>query len=100
VNERRHNSRVLIRRAVDFLWEGGAATGWGHDIGMHGMYVQTEQRLTPGTVVHVTVHFRRANPISVDAKVSRTDDNGFAVQFEKLGGLADTIIRRVIGHAG
>ena len=100
MTERRHNSRVLIRRAVDFFWESGAASGWGHDIGMHGMYIQTQQRLEPGTAVHVTVHFRRARPISVDARVSRADDNGFAVQFERLGAFANDIIRKVVGYAG
>ncbi|MBN1607250.1 MAG: PilZ domain-containing protein [Polyangiaceae bacterium] len=100
MNERRHNSRVLIRRAVDFLWDGGAASGWGHDLGMNGMYIQSGQRLAPGTAVHVTVHFRRAKPISVDARVRRMDETGFAVEFERLGGLADEIIRKVIGYAG
>jgi hypothetical protein len=100
VKERRHDSRVLIRRAVDFLWDGGEASGWGHDLGVHGMYVQTAQRLEPGTALRVTVHFRRAPPISVDARVTRTDETGFAVEFEHLDGLADEIIRKVVGRAG
>ena len=100
VKERRHNSRVLIRRAVDFFWDSGAASGWGHDIGMRGMYIQSEQRLEPGTAVHVTVHFRRVRPITVDARVSRADETGFAVQFVHLGGFANEVIRKVVGYAG
>lgn len=99
MDDRRQASRVLIRRAVDFFWDGGAASGWGHNLGPRGMYVQTEQQLAPGTAVRVTVHFRRARPISVDARVCRSDTGGLAVRFERLGTFASETIRKVIGYA-
>lgn len=97
VNERRSNRRVLIRRSVDFSWEGGEASGWGRDIGPGGMYVQSDEHPAAGTSVKITVRFRRAPTVSIPARVCRTTGGGFAVHFDSLGQLELETILKVIG---
>ena len=88
---------MLIRRTVDFSWEGGQASGWGRDIGPGGMYVQSQEYPAAGTNVRITVRFRRAPTVSFPARVCRTTGAGFAVHFDALGQLELETIRKVVG---
>ena len=97
VNDRRQARRVLIRRSVDFYWEGGSGSGWGRDIGPGGMYVQSQEQPEPGASIQITVRFHRAPTVSIPARVCRTTTGGFAVHFDGLGQLAEDTIRKVVG---
>jgi hypothetical protein len=97
MDERRRDRRVLIRRTVDVFWDDGCAQGWGQNIGFGGMYVQSEQCPQVGANVRLTVRFHRAPIVSIPARVCRTNDAGFAVNFEALEQAATDTIRKVVG---
>jgi hypothetical protein len=90
---------VLIRRKVDVSWDQGQAVGWGRDVSLGGMYVQSQQRPQAGVAVHVTVRFHGEAPVSIPARVCRSDEGGFAVQFVAVGQREADTIRRVVGGA-
>jgi hypothetical protein len=97
MSERRKDRRVLIRRTVDVSWEDRYVMGWGRNIGLGGMYVQCEQRPEAGARVRLTVRFRRAPAVSIQARVCRTTDDGFAVSFDALEPVAADAINKVVG---
>lgn len=99
VNERRRGRRVLIRRTVQFSWEGGEASGWGRDISAEGMYVVSDRRPAPGAGVRITVRFHRVPAISIPGRVCRATSDGFAVVFEALGCDEIETLKRVVGTA-
>ncbi|MFC1642536.1 PilZ domain-containing protein [Myxococcota bacterium] len=99
MNERRKDSRILIRRLVDVSWEQGHGVAWGRDISLGGMYIQASRQPTHGADVHLRIRFRRSGTISVPARVCRTDDKGFAVQFLAVGQPEAEAIRKVLGSA-
>ncbi len=94
--ERRNGRRVLIRRLVDVSWEKGRTAAWGRDIGIGGMYIQSQNGPGPGAHVQLTVRFRRAPTVSIPARVCWTNDDGFAVRFLALDESQRDTIRRVI----
>ncbi len=94
--ERRNGRRVLIRRLVDVSWDKGRTVAWGRDIGIGGMYIQSEDGPGPGADVQLTVRFRRVPTVSIPARVCWTDEEGFAVRFVALGQSETDTIRRVI----
>ena len=99
VQERRRRHRVLIRRAVDVAWDQRQATGWARDISLGGMYVQSQQQPRCGSDVRVTVRFRHGAAVSIPARVCRSDESGFAVEFGAIGQLEADTIRRVLAGA-
>ena len=96
MKERRRLARVLIRRAVDVSWDLGRAEGWGRNISLGGMYVQSQARPDAGAKVHVTVRLRRGAPLSMPARVCRNDEGGFAVQFVAVGQLEAGTLRKLV----
>jgi hypothetical protein len=99
VRERRRRQRVLIRRKVDISWEEGRAAGWGRDISIAGLYVQSREQPTPGANVRVTVRLRHGGELSMPGRVCRSDIEGFAVQFLAVGELEADAIRKVVEGA-
>jgi hypothetical protein len=94
--DRRQGPRVLIRRAVQYCWDGGSAAGWGRNIGRGGMYIQNDEYPRPGARVELIVHFRRAPKLSASARVCRVNDTGFAVEFDSLDNVASEAISKVV----
>jgi hypothetical protein len=97
VSERRRGRRVLIRRTVQFSWEGGQASGWGRDISPEGMYVESDTHPAAGAGLRITVRFQRVPAVSFPARVCRLSKDGFAVAFETLGPREIDTIKKVVG---
>ncbi len=89
---------MLIRRAVDFSWGQEHGLGWGRNISLGGMFVESRERPAPGVNVSLTVRFRRAPTVSIPARVCRTQEGGFAVLFDALGPREQDTIRRVVDN--
>ncbi len=72
--------------------------GWGRDISLGGMYVESSQSLSPGVTVSIKVRFRRAPYVSIPARVCRSNDRGFAVHFDRLAPPEREAIQKVVGN--
>lgn len=85
-SERRDVSRVPVEFAVTVdagdgrIIEGDASK----DVSLQGLFVVTEDKLSPGEACRVTIHLDGTQGISVAAQVTRITDEGFAVEFSSI----------------
>jgi hypothetical protein len=87
-SERRRASRKSAPRLAAFFWTGGAPVEHEiRDISSTGLYLVTEERWYPGTVVIMTLQKRSEPPdspnrsIAVQSKAVRWGEDGVGLQF-------------------
>jgi Flp pilus assembly protein TadG len=86
--DRRRNDRQRIPQLVAFYWDGDAPMAHGvRDISPSGLYLLTEGRWYPGTLVMLTLQKNgeilagSQQSIAVEAKVIRSGDDGVGLAF-------------------
>ncbi len=86
--DRRRSDRQRIPQLVAFYWDGGAPVAHGvRDISPSGLYLLTEGRWYPGTMVMLTLQKNgevvagSEQSIAVEAKVIRSGDDGVGLAF-------------------
>jgi type IV pilus assembly protein PilZ len=85
-NEQRKTPRVAADFAVEIETAGGSSRGWAVDIGLGGMFIETDQAPSYASSVVVTIADPLTpHPIRVPAVVRWTTARGFGVQFGLLG---------------
>jgi len=86
--ERRKLRRIAVSKLVAYYWDGGVPIP--HiirNISLTGVYLETEQRWYPGTIVTITlqkIDSAITDPlraIAVQAKVIRSDADGVGLRF-------------------
>jgi hypothetical protein len=86
--DRRKNDRQRIPQLVAFYWDGDAPMAHGvRDISPSGLYLLTDGRWYPGTMVMLTLQKNgeilagSQQSIAVEAKVIRSGDDGVGLAF-------------------
>ena len=90
--DRRHGKREAISGLVAFHWTGGAPKAYRvSDISSTGLFLLTEERWTPGTVIVMTLQLdgdqtgmNEALQVCVDARVTRLGADGVGFEFLDL----------------
>jgi hypothetical protein len=82
----RNSSRESLPGLIAYFFTGGTPVGHPvRDISARGMFILTEERWYPGTVVRITLTDRHKptveRSITVNAKVVRSSDEGVGVEF-------------------
>jgi hypothetical protein len=90
--EPRKAQRASLSGLAAYFWTGGAPKEHGvRDISPSGLYVLTDERWYPGTIVRMTLTDRRERTtersITVNASVKRWGNDGVGLQFVLQGGM-------------
>lgn len=103
MKDRRSFSRVDFRVSALLQAEGVAVKGEVADISLHGVYIETEERIPVGTPVEITVYLSSATePVVINVKgvVARLVPGGIGCAFEKMDVESFAHLRSVISYQG
>lgn len=103
MNDRRNFSRVDFRVSALLQAEGVAIKGEVADVSLHGLYIETEERLQVGTPVEVTIYLSAApDPIVINVKgtVARQMPGGLGCNFDRMDVESFAHLRSIISYQG
>jgi hypothetical protein len=103
MNDRRNFSRVDFRVSALLQAEGVAIKGEVTDISLHGLYMETEEKIPVGSPVEVTIYLSSAaEPIVINVKgtVARLVPGGIGCAFDKMDVESFAHLRSIISYQG
>ena len=100
MHNQRNFSRVPFKVSCLLQCEGVALKGEVKDVSMHGLFLETTERLTVGTPVEITIYLSSEEPIviNVSGTVTRSDDAGIGCVFNKMDVDSFAHLRSVISY--
>ncbi|MBJ6726936.1 PilZ domain-containing protein [Geomesophilobacter sediminis] len=100
MQDKRDFSRVSFKVSALLQADGVTLKGEVKDISMHGIFVQTEEKLPVGTPVEITIYLSAADPIviNVSGSVARCEETGLGCIFEKMDIDSFAHLRSVISY--
>lgn len=103
MRELRSSPRVMIRTHVEFsytdrIYSDHVATGVAKNIGLGGVFIESDQIPNLGQAVAITLRFRRTPATRVTGVVCRTQGRGFGVKFDPIGHAQTKALTRVVGE--
>ncbi|HBA90047.1 MAG TPA: PilZ domain-containing protein [Geobacter sp.] len=103
MEDRRNFTRVDFKVSALLQAEGVAVKGEVSDVSLHGMYMETEERLPVGTPVEVTIYLSSTpDPVVINAKgtIARLVPGGMGCAFDKMDVESFAHLRSIISYQG
>lgn len=103
MQDRRNFSRVDFRVSALLQSEGIAIKGEVRDVSLHGLYLETPERIPVGTPVEISIYLSATNEpvvINVSGVVARLVPGGIGCAFEKIDADSFAHLRSIISYQG
>ncbi|WP_460597547.1 PilZ domain-containing protein [Geomonas sp. Red276] len=101
MEERRNFSRVEFRVSALLQTDGAVIKGDVKDLSLHGLYLETDQHLEPGTPVEITIYLSASTTpvvINVKGEVARLVPGGIGCHFDKMDADSFAHLRSIITY--
>lgn len=100
MQDKRDFSRVSFKVSALIQADGVALKGEVKDVSLHGIFVQTDEKIPVGTVVEITIYLSAAEPvvINVSGTVARSVEGGIGCVFDKMDVESFAHLRSVIAY--
>jgi len=103
MQDMRNFTRVGFRVSALLQSEGVALKGEVTDVSLHGLYLETEERLPVGTPVEITIYLSATTEpvvINVSGTVARLVPGGIGCAFDKMDIDSFAHLRSIISYQG
>jgi len=103
MQDMRNFTRVGFRVSALLQSEGVALKGEVTDVSLHGLYLETEERLPVGTPVEITIYLSSTTEpvvINVSGTVARLVPGGIGCAFDKMDIDSFAHLRSIISYQG
>lgn len=103
MQDRRHFTRVDFKVSALLQAEGVAIKGEVVDVSLHGLYLETEEKIPIGTPVEVTIYLTSTqDPVVINVKgtVARQMPGGIGCAFDRMDAESFAHLRSIISYQG